>query len=148
MSSRMHQLQQQQQQSQSQQQPGHAPSQSQNHKRYVDDDRHTQEAYKRNKGRLIESNPYQDLDEFPDESSLFIGDLSRSVTEEMLMKLFAEVGPVDSVDIKRDKVTKNNLGYGFVKFADRRMAEAAKAKLNGLEIGGRAIRIGWAQKNT
>jgi len=116
--------------------------------RFVDDDRHTQEAYKRNKGRLIESNPYEDLDEFPDESSLFIGDLSRSVNEEMLMKIFLEVGPVESVDIKRDKVTKNNLGYGFVKFRDRGQAEKAKAKMNGLEIGGRAIRIGWAQKNT
>ena len=115
---------------------------------YADDDRHTQTAYKRNKGRLIELNPYSDLDEFPDESSLFIGDLSRTVNEEMLMNIFLSVGPVESVDIKRDKVTKNNLGYGFVKFGSREQAEAAKAKMNGLEIGGRAIRIGWAQKNT
>ena len=33
-------------------------------------------------------------------------------------------------------------------FRDRQQAERAKAKMNGLEIGGRAIRIGWAQKNT
>ena len=116
--------------------------------RYVDDDRHTQDAYKRNKGRLIEDNPYSDLEEFPDESSLFIGDLSRTVTEDMLLKLFSQCGPVDGVDIKRDKVTKNNLGYGFVKFKDRNQAERAKIKMNGMEIGGRAIRIGWAQKNT
>jgi len=114
---------------------------------YVDDDRHTQEAYKRNKGRLIEHNPYSDLEEFPDESSLFIGDLSRSVTEEMLRKEFEHLGDVE-VDIKRDKVTKNNLGYGFVKFRNRLDAERAKRKMNGFEIGGRAIRIGWAQKNT
>ena len=117
---------------------------------YVDDDRHTQEAYKRNKGKLIEENPYSEGEEFPDESSLFIGDLSRTVTEDMLMKLFQEHNchGVDSVDIKRDKVTKNNLGYGFVKFKDRMSAEGAKHKMNGIEIGGRAIRIGWAQKNT
>lgn len=116
--------------------------------KYVDDDRHTQEAYKRNKGRLIEDNPYSDLEEFPDESSLFIGDLSRTVTEDMLLKFFSACGPVEGVDIKRDKVTKNNLGYGFVKFRDRHQAERAKHKMNGQEIGGRAIRIGWAQKNT
>jgi len=118
------------------------------HARFCEDDRHTQEAYKRNKGRLIESNPYQDLAEFPDESSLFIGDLSRTVSEETLMKIFSECGPVEAVDIKRDKVTKNNLGYGFVKYRDRQVAERAKHRMNGLEIGGRAIRIGWAQKNT
>jgi len=159
MSTRMHQLPPQQQQPppQSQQQhPGHhgppqthgAMSHLPGSNRYCEDDRHTQEAYKRNKGRLIESNPYEDLAEFPDESSLFIGDLSRTVSEEMLMKIFSECGPVEGVDIKRDKVTKNNLGYGFVKFRDRQMAERAKHRMNGLEIGGRAIRIGWAQKNT
>ena len=72
---------------------------------------------KKKKPKLIEKNPYTDLDEFPDESSLFIGDLSRSVNEEALKNAFSsKCKGVEAVDIKRDKVTKNNLGYGFVKF--------------------------------
>ena len=66
--------------------------------------------------KLIDVNPYSDADEFPDETSLFIGDLSRTVDEITLRNHFASCGEIDTVDIKRDKVTKNNLGYGFVKF--------------------------------
>ncbi|ETO07427.1 hypothetical protein RFI_29961 [Reticulomyxa filosa] len=62
---------------------------------------------------------------FPDDTSLFIGDLSRHVSEtntltkkkkEHMLEIFSQFGEVEHVDIKRDKVTKNNLGYGFVTF--------------------------------
>lgn len=81
-------------------------------------------------------------------SNLFIGDLSRTVTEEQLRNVFSKHGNVLSVDIKRDKRTHNNLGYGFVQFATREQAMVAKQQLNGVDIGNRKIRIGWAQKNT
>lgn len=81
-------------------------------------------------------------------SNLFIGDLSRTVTEEQLRNVFSKHGNVLSVDIKRDKRTHNNLGYGFVQFATRDQAVLAKQQLNGVDIGNRKIRIGWAQKNT
>lgn len=52
------------------------------------------------------------------------------------------------VDIKRDKVTGRNLGYGFVQLGTREEAVAAKERMNGAEIQGRRIRVGWAQRNT
>lgn len=80
--------------------------------------------------------------------NLFLGDLSRTVTEDQIREVFSRHGQVVQVDIKRDKVTNNNLGYGFVQFQTRSQAEAAKEHLHGVEIGNRKIRIGWAQKNT
>lgn len=79
---------------------------------------------------------------------LFVGDLSRAATEATLRAAFETCGEVVTVDIKRDKVTNNNLGYGFVQY--RNYADCIKAKsiMKDKEIAGRRIRLGWAQKNT
>jgi len=79
--------------------------------------------------------------------SLFVGDLARNITEENLLEVFSPYGEVVKVNVKRDKITGHNLGYGFIQFKDRPSAEVAKDKLEGTEIGGRRIRLGWAQKN-
>lgn len=52
------------------------------------------------------------------------------------------------VDIKRDKMTGRNLGYGFVQLATREQAMDAKERMDGADIQGRRIRVGWAQRNT
>eukprot|EP00624_Nannochloropsis_granulata_P001856 evm.model.NODE_19077_length_29818_cov_28.928265.8 len=52
------------------------------------------------------------------------------------------------VDIKRDKLTMRNLGYGFVQMSTREEAAAAKERMQDVEIQGRRIRVGWAQRNT
>lgn len=79
---------------------------------------------------------------------LFVGDLARSVTTEQLRNAFLPHGEVLNVDIKKDKFTRNNLGYGFVTMKTRQQADAAKNALNGTELGNRRVRINWAQKNT
>ena len=79
---------------------------------------------------------------------LFVGDLARTVSEDELRHVFNTVGTVTIVDIKRDKITHNNLGYGFIHYATRQQAKDAKRELQNYELHGRRIRIGWAQKNT
>ncbi|KAL6055984.1 RNA-binding region RNP-1 domain-containing protein [Balamuthia mandrillaris] len=86
-------------------------------------------------------------DEFPEECCLFIGDLARGLNEEQLREPFEQFG-VASIEIKRDKVTGFSLGYGFITFKTRMQASEAKKALHRSVIGGRAVRIGWAQKNT
>ncbi|ETO09431.1 hypothetical protein RFI_27944 [Reticulomyxa filosa] len=96
---------------------------------------------------LIQIRKFQHIDPhsevFPDDTSLFIGDLSRHISEDHMREMFSKFGNVEHVEIKRDKVTKNNLGYGFVTFK-----VCNDALMHGMELGGRPIRIGWAQKNT
>lgn len=53
-----------------------------------------------------------------------------------------------SIDIKRDKQTGRNLGYGFIQMGSHEEACEAKRRLHEAEISGRKIRIGWAQRNT
>jgi len=82
-----------------------------------------------------------------DERCLFIGDLARGLNEDQLREAFEPFGVI-SVEIKRDRVTNYSLGYGFVLLKSREDAGAAKKAMHRQVVGGRAIRIGWAQKNT
>ncbi|KAG5180401.1 hypothetical protein JKP88DRAFT_323754 [Tribonema minus] len=52
-----------------------------------------------------------------------------------------------TVNIKRDRSTSKNLGYGFVRMGSHAEACVAKERMHRAEVHGRRIRVGWAQKN-
>ena len=66
-----------------------------------------------------------------DHCVLFLGDLGRGVSESEVGALFGGYGDVVSVDVKRDKMSGHNLGYGFVQLATRQQAETAKRMCHG-----------------
>ena len=69
--------------------------------------------------------------------SLYVGNLSYSVTENTLRELFAEYEPTE-VRLIGDK------GFGFVDVPDDKAADAIAA-MNGREIEGRAITVNEAR---
>ena len=79
---------------------------------------------------------------------MFIGDMSKDCTEDDLYETFSQYGEVAEVLIKRSKVTKNPLGYGFVRMVQPEAARLCMEHLNGATICGRSIRLNWAQRNT
>lgn len=80
-------------------------------------------------------------------ASLYIGDLDISVTEAQLFEIFKAVGPVASIRVCRDAITRSSLGYAYVNFHNVADAERALDTLNYTPIKGRPCRIMWCHRD-
>ncbi|CAI5459499.1 unnamed protein product [Closterium sp. Yama58-4] len=80
-------------------------------------------------------------------SSLYVGDLDASVTEAQLFDLFSQVGPVASIRVCRDMVTRQSLGYSYVNFSSSQDAARALDLLNFTNVAGRPMRIMFSHRD-
>lgn len=77
---------------------------------------------------------------------VFVGNLNFQTTQSELETVFGEVGEVQEVFIPVDRASGRPRGFAFVEFADADGVQQAIEKLDGKEIGGRAIRVNEAQE--
>ena len=75
--------------------------------------------------------------------NLYVGNLSKEVTQDDLQQAFAAFGQVLSAAVIKEKFTGESRGFGFVEMPVKTEAEAA---MNGIkEIKGRTVTINEAR---
>ncbi|XP_076364551.1 nucleolysin TIAR-like isoform X4 [Tachypleus tridentatus] len=84
-----------------------------------------------NKEQFYESQP----------STLYVGNLDPSVTEELILALFGQIGPVKGCKIIYET---GNDRYCFVEFTDHQAAAAALLAMNKRNCLGREMKVNWA----
>ena len=77
-------------------------------------------------------------------TSIYVGNLPWSATQEGVESLFSPYGEVLSVKLVSDRETGRARGFGFVEMEDADAINAIAA-LNGKEFDGRALRINKAE---
>ncbi|OZJ05200.1 hypothetical protein BZG36_02442 [Bifiguratus adelaidae] len=76
---------------------------------------------------------------------VFVGNIPYGYTEEQLVDIFKEVGPVANFRLMFDRDTGKPRGYGFCDYYDAQTAASAVRNLNGYEVGGRQLRVDHAE---
>ncbi len=76
---------------------------------------------------------------------LYIGNLSFTVDSNQLTTLFTEFGTVDSANVIMDRESGRSKGFAFVEMSSENEATAAITKLNGTDLGGRAMNVSEAK---
>lgn len=80
-------------------------------------------------------------------ATLYVGDLHSEVTEALLFELFNAVGPVASIRVCRDSVSRRSLGYAYVNFHSVVDAERALETMNYTLIKNKPCRIMWCHRD-
>ncbi|GLV44186.1 poly(A) binding protein [Carabus blaptoides fortunei] len=80
-------------------------------------------------------------------ATLYVGDLHQDVTEAILYEKFCTIGPMVSLHVCRDIVSRRSLGYAYVNFVQVADAERALDTMNFDLVKGRPIRIMWSQRD-
>uniref|UniRef100_A0A7S0UN68 Polyadenylate-binding protein n=1 Tax=Polytomella parva TaxID=51329 RepID=A0A7S0UN68_9CHLO len=82
--------------------------------------------------------------------SLYVGNLSPEVDEQVLYPLFSQVGQINSIRVCRDVISRRSLGYAYVNFnvqSDPSSAQKALDTLNYHLLLNKPIRIMWSSRD-
>ena len=77
--------------------------------------------------------------------NIYVGNLSREVTEDELRKAFEAFGQVTTVSIIKDRYSGESRGFGFVEMPTKSEAQAAINGLNGTSMGERTLNVSEAR---
>ncbi|KAG0238169.1 U2 snRNP-associated SURP domain-containing protein [Actinomortierella wolfii] len=84
----------------------------------------------------------------PTTTNLYIGNINPTVNEERLCMEFAKYGPIASIKImwpRTQEEIDRNRNCGFVSFMERQDAAQALKEMDGMELCGYVMKLGWGK---
>ncbi len=76
---------------------------------------------------------------------IYVGNLSYTTTDQVLVDAFSQFGTVESAKIITDRDSGRSKGFAFVEMASSTEASTSIDKLNGSQMDGRAINVSEAK---
>jgi len=80
--------------------------------------------------------------------NIYVGNISRTATEQDLKDAFAAFGEVSSAAIIKDKFSGESRGFGFVEMPNKDEGDKAISGLNGKDLKGRSLTVNEARPRT
>ena len=80
--------------------------------------------------------------------NIFVGNLSRNVTDAELREAFVAFGEIASAQVIKEKFTGESRGFGFVEMPNKEEADKAISGLNGKDLKGRPLTVNEARPRT
>lgn len=78
-------------------------------------------------------------------TSIYVGNLPYSYSDESLRELFSVHGEIISAKIIYDKMTRKSKGFGFIEMVEENHATSAIEQLDNSEVNGRRIKVSLAR---
>lgn len=76
---------------------------------------------------------------------LYVGNLSKQVTDAQLSDLATPYGKLVSANVATERSSGESKGFGFVEFANDDEARAAITGLDGRDVNGQALKVNEAR---
>jgi len=80
--------------------------------------------------------------------NIYVGNLSRDVTEDDLRQAFEAFGQVNSATVIKDRFSGESRGFGFVEMPSKNEAQTAITEMNDKDLKGRTINVNEARPKT
>ena len=79
------------------------------------------------------------------ETRLYVGNLSKSTTEEQLNTLFAQAGKVTAVEVIKKRKSGQSRGFAFVTMGEQTEADQAISMFNAYSLNDHALKVSMAK---
>ena len=79
------------------------------------------------------------------EVKLYVGNLSRSTTQDELNTLFAQAGAVISVELIKDHASGKSKGFAFITMGEQSEADKAISMFNAYSLDDRELKVNVAK---
>ena len=79
------------------------------------------------------------------ETRLYVGNLSKSTTEEDLHALFAQAGKVSTVEVIKERKSGESKGFAFVTMSEQSEAERAISMFNAYSFDDHELKVDLAK---